>query len=221
MRAAVRDWIRECHPGSRVLEVGGGTSFLRPVVEEEVPGAFYVSGDIAPTNATTAVLDATRLGVASGSIDAVLALEVLEHMPQPLAMLEEVSRVLRPGGTMIVTVPFMFGLHDFRDYFRYTPLGFSTILDECGMSLVQTRRRGGTFVAATGLVRNLLLNRIVGEPKDWRAQGMGKKVRWLIATVVLTPWTPITWLAFALDGLLDRESKSPAGFFFLCRKNDV
>jgi SAM-dependent methyltransferase len=218
MRKAVRDWMRQCAPGSRVLEVGGGTSFVQTVIEREVPGAHYVSGDIAPTNNTTVVLDATALPMADASVDAVLALEVLEHMPRPERMLDEVARVLRVDGLAILTVPFMFGVHDFRDYLRFTPLGFSTLLERHGLELADTRLRGGTFVAATGLVRTLILNAIVGEPKDWRARGTRKKVLWMIATVVLTPWALITWAAMGLDGLLDRESKSPPGYFFLCRK---
>jgi SAM-dependent methyltransferase len=219
MRKAVRIWIRQCAPGSRVLEVGGGTSFLQPVIEREVPGAHYVSGDIAPTNNTTVVLDATALPMADASVDAVLALEVLEHMPQPERMLGEVARVLRVDGMAILTVPFMFGVHDFRDYFRFTPLGFSTLLERHGLELADIRQRGGTFVAATGLVRTLILNAIVGEPKDWRARGIRKKLLWMVATVVLTPWTLITYTAMGLDGLFDQESKSPPGYFFLCRKS--
>jgi SAM-dependent methyltransferase len=218
MRSSLRRWVQRWEPGSKVLEVGGGTSFLKPVIESEVPAVMFVSGEIAPTNQTDVVLDATALPIATQAFDAVLALEVLEHMPNPQLLLSEASRVLRPGGQLIITVPFMFGVHDYRDYYRYTPLGFSTMLGKCGLTLTDTRQRGGTFVASTGLIRNLILNTIVGEPKDWRAQGKTKKVLWMVATVVLTPWTLVTWAAYALDGLLDRDSKSPPGYFFLCTR---
>lgn len=218
MRACVRRWVREWRPGSKIVEVGGGTSFLRRVIEGEVPGALYISGDIAPTNQTTVVLDATALPFATGSADAVLALEVLEHIPEPQRMIDEAARVLRPGGSLVITVPFMFGVHDFRDYHRFTPLGFTGLLEKAGLTLVDTVQRGGTFVASTGLIRQLILNTIVGNPLDWRAQGPTKKVLWLVATGVLTPWAAVTWTAYALDRTLDRSSKSPPGFFFLCRK---
>lgn len=222
MRRCIRRWARQWPAGSTILEVGGGTSFARSAVEAEVPQSLYVSGDIAPTNSTTVVLDAAALPVADRVVDAVLALEVLEHMPDPQTLLNEAARVLRPGGRLVVTVPFMFGVHDFRDYYRYAPLGFSEMLGKCGLSLIETVQRGGTFVAATGLVRNLLLNSVVGDPNDWRAQGARKKALWLVGTAaVLTPWTPVTWAAFALDGLLDRQSKSPAGYFFLCERTDA
>lgn len=218
MRRTVRTWIRSCAPGSRILEVGGGTSMLRPVIEREVPGALYMSGDIAPTNASTLALDALSLPVRSDSLDAVLALEVLEHMPDPERMLHESARVLRSGGMLILTTPFMFGLHDFRDYFRYTPLGLETLLEPAGLALEKTVLRGGTLVSATGLVHNYLRDLIVGKPKDWRASGRRKKALWLVATVVLTPWTLVTWVALGLDRLVDRDSASPPGYFFLCRK---
>jgi SAM-dependent methyltransferase len=218
LRRTVRGWLRRVEPGSVVLEVGAGTGFLEPVVREEVPEVVYVGGDIAPTERTGVVFDATRMPVATASVDVVMALEVLEHMPTPEALLSEAARVLRPEGHLILTVPFMFGVHDFLDYHRFTPLGLEQMLLRHGMRLAETKVRGGTFVAASGLVRNLILNTIVGKPKDWRAQGRGKQARWLVSTVVLTPWTVVTWLAFALDGLLDRHSVSPPGYFFLCQR---
>lgn len=218
MRATVRRWIRGCPAGGRVLEVGGGASVLRPMIEREVDRVHYLSGDIAPTNNTTIVLDALSLPLADASLDAVLALEVLEHIPHPARMLQEATRVLAPGGRLVVTTPFMFGVHDFRDYFRYTPLGFEVLLDGTGLELAEVVLRGGTFVSVASLLRNLIRNTILGDPQDWRARGRRKKVLWAIVTAVELPWVPIMWSALALDRLFDRNSKAPPGYFFLCRK---
>jgi SAM-dependent methyltransferase len=218
MRSVVRRWIATCAPGSRILEVGAGTSMLKSVIERHVPDVYYISGDVAPTDNSDVIFDATAIPMADAVVDAVLALEVLEHIAVPEAMLAEISRVLKPNGLAIITVPFMFGVHDFRDYHRFTPLGFATLAERCGLSVEQTALRGGTFVSATTLLRTLILNNIVGEPKDWRAQGRQKKVLWLIATAVLTPWAPVSWAAMGLDTIFDRASKSPPGYFFLCRR---
>ena len=191
---------------------------MEPVLRRDIPDLLYVKGEIAPMENTTVVFDAAAFPMADASVDIVMALEVLEHMPAPQYLLDEAARVLRPGGHLVLTVPFMFGVHDLRDYYRYTPLGLRTLLEPRGLSLTETVVRGGTFVAATGLVRNLILNAIVGRPKDWRARSRTKQLRWAVSTIVLTPWTVITYLAYALDWLLDRRSVSPPGYFFLCTR---
>lgn len=218
MRSTVRRWIRQAPPGARILDVGGGTSVLRPMIEREVAGARYMSGDIAPTNSSTLVLDANALPFGEAAVDAMLALEVLEHMPGPQRMLREAGRVLADDGLFVLTTPFMFGVHDYRDYFRYTPRGLAELLDGTGLELVDVVLRGGTFVSAAGLVRNLVRDAIVGDPQDWRAQGARKKVLWAVATVVMAPWVPVMYAALAVDRVVDRDSKSPPGYFFLCRR---
>lgn len=219
MRKVVREWLRAAPRASTVLEIGAGTAFMRPVIRAEIPDVLYVSSDIAPTENTNLVVDACALPLATASVDVVLALEVLEHIERPEQLVAEASRVLRPGGHLILTVPFMFGVHDFMDYHRFTPLGMEQLLGRHALELEQVRVRGGVFVASSGLVRTKILNTIVGRPRDWRAQGREKKIRWVISTVVLTPWLPITLLAYGLDRVLDRESVSPPGYFFLCGRS--
>jgi SAM-dependent methyltransferase len=91
-------------PGAFVLEVGGGTAFLRPTIERLIPDVRYVSGDISPTNVTGVVLDATALPIASERADAVLALEVLEHIERPDAMIAELGRGLVGDGLASIKV---------------------------------------------------------------------------------------------------------------------
>lgn len=69
-------------------------------------GALHEAGD-APPNALGATVqgDATRLPFATGTFDRIIASEVMEHIPDDAAALGELTRVLRPGGTMAITVP--------------------------------------------------------------------------------------------------------------------
>lgn len=186
------------------------------MIERELRNCSYMSGDISPTNNTTVVLDALDLPIVDKCIGVVLALEVLEHMPDPGRMLREAERVLNDDGILIVTTPFMFGIHDLRDYFRYTPLGFQTLADAAGLDVVEVDIRGGTFVTTASLLRGLIRNTILGKPSDWRANGRRKKVLWLVVLAVEVPWVPIMWAAMGLDRVVDRKSKSPPGYFFLC-----
>jgi SAM-dependent methyltransferase len=118
------DWLR-LQPGDRVLDLGAG--FGRHSFEAARRGARVVALDaseheLAQVNATFAAMidagqvpadrrqgtvraDATRLPFADNSFDRVIASEVFEHIPDDLRAMRELHRVLRPGGTMAVTVP--------------------------------------------------------------------------------------------------------------------
>jgi SAM-dependent methyltransferase len=72
-------------------------------------GAMQRRGEAPPGMLATAVNgDATRLPFADGSFDRIIASEVMEHVPDDLAALDELTRVLRPGGTIAITIPSWF-----------------------------------------------------------------------------------------------------------------
>ena len=82
--------------------------------------------------------------IRSGAIDAALATELLEHVPDPQPLLRETARVLRPGGRLYVTVPYLWPLHDVPDdMFRYTPFALERALRAAGFTEVELRATGG------------------------------------------------------------------------------
>jgi len=57
--------------------------------------------------------------------------QVLEHVEKPWVAVEEIFRVLKPGGISIATGPFMVGYHPSpNDYFRYTPDGWRSLFSK-------------------------------------------------------------------------------------------
>jgi SAM-dependent methyltransferase len=90
--------------GARVVAADLDLAELPPV--SDMFAAMRAEGEAAPPAAATALsADATRLPFGSDSFDAVIAAEILEHIPDDTAALAEIARVLRPGGTLAVTVP--------------------------------------------------------------------------------------------------------------------
>lgn len=91
------------------------------------------------------VADATRLPFADCSFSHVIASEVLEHIPDDRCALAEISRVLKPDGALIVTIPhrqFYFA-HDDRyveHYRRYELKDLTALLKEAGMETVDVRK---------------------------------------------------------------------------------
>ena len=82
---------------------------LSPDELREVRSTFQVMhelGEAPPVGmATTTCADATRLPFPDGTFDRVIASEVMEHIPDDVGALDELYRVLKPGGTLAVTIP--------------------------------------------------------------------------------------------------------------------
>ncbi len=111
--------------GDRLLDLGCG--FGRHAFEALRRGARVIACDMAvpelqQVRATSAAMreaneippellceavagDGTRLPFADASFDRIIASEVMEHVPDDVAALDELTRVLRPGGTIAITVP--------------------------------------------------------------------------------------------------------------------
>jgi len=80
---------------------------------------------------------ALNLPFKSESFDTVLSTQVLEHVPEPKKMLEEVYRVLKNGGCLILTAPMIWGLHEIpNDYYRYTEYGLRYLAESIGFKVV-------------------------------------------------------------------------------------
>lgn len=157
------DWVVEMlnalPKGLRLLDAGAGEQQYRPYCEH----LDYVSQDFAQYDGTgdesglhvgswdnsglDIVCDITAIPEPDASFDVVLCTEVFEHLPDPLAAIREFSRLLRPGGQLIVTAPFCSMTH-FSPYHFSTGFNryfYETHLPACGMSIVELTPNGNYF----------------------------------------------------------------------------
>lgn len=88
-------------PGDRVLEVGAGLG----IVGLYHRGLRLVSMDLALAPWQDLAADVTQLPFASGAFDAVVCLHVLHHLDRPRVGIEEMLRVVRPGGRLLIAEP--------------------------------------------------------------------------------------------------------------------
>lgn len=100
------------------------------------------------------------------AVDAVLLAHLLEHVADPAAVLREAARVLRPGGGVFLTVPFVWELHDPHDFWRFTPASIDRLLELAGFVEVRVEARNDCFTTVAQLLRNL--NGAMGRAPDGR-----------------------------------------------------
>jgi SAM-dependent methyltransferase len=80
------------------------------------------------------------------SVDCVLSTSVLEHICEPQVLFKEISRILAKDGYLILSVPFLYHLHEEPfDYYRYTPHGLKHLAKEAGLEIVSLEHYGSAF----------------------------------------------------------------------------
>ena len=144
----------------RVLDIGGGRrrgSFQAP------SEARWVVADVSRAGRPHVCADVQALPFRDAAFDAIKITEVLEHVPDTAAALRECRRVLRPGGRLVATAPFLERLHgDPHDYVRYTDAMWRRLLAESGLTADSVTPQGGYFTQLAGMLRFLVQQAPIG-----------------------------------------------------------
>ena len=145
-QALADDYIPSLAFGS-VMDLGCGAGDSVEQFRNVNPSVRWVGVDIESSpevarrrrdDAEFVVFDGVRLPFDDASFDAVYCKQVLEHVPAPAPLLEEVARVLRPGGSFAGSTSQLEPFHSLSTW-NYTPYGLKLLLEEAGLPLVEVR----------------------------------------------------------------------------------
>jgi SAM-dependent methyltransferase len=152
--AWVRQKAQRITAGSKVLDVGAGPSPYRFLfghcdfkTHDFMQYDGYKSGTEGKYTSIDYVSDVTEIPVGDASFDVILCTEVLEHVPDPPAALKEMARIVRPGGTLLITAPLGSGLHQrpFHFYGGVTPDWYLHFASRCALDVVEISANGGLY----------------------------------------------------------------------------
>jgi SAM-dependent methyltransferase len=161
--------INRSPEGSLCLSIGGGPTR---------PSARLTNLNIGPFSNVDVVGDAHLLPYASGTVDAVYGEAVLEHLSDPALAVQEMFRVLKPGGKVIAITPFMQRFHGYPYHFQnFTLLGHALIFERAGFRVLESGTCVGPTYAIVGLMGGFLtqcLPKMIGVPLGvlWKAIGV-------------------------------------------------
>jgi SAM-dependent methyltransferase len=157
--------------------------------------------------------DAQGLCFTDGVFDVVLCTEVLEHLPEPQRAIDEMFRVLRPGGTLLLTTRFLFPIHDApNDYFRFTKYGLRHLLRRFAILELQEETDSVGAIA-------VLLQRL-----GMQARTLGptsSRVIWLVGARIARPFGFLIRREYGDSRRLTPETGiMTSGYHVACRKPD-
>ncbi|MFC1994503.1 class I SAM-dependent methyltransferase [Chloroflexota bacterium] len=145
----------KCYMKGTILDIGGGRkrgNFKEPSDAEWI----VLDSDIELC--PDILSDAQNIPMDSNTVDCVKCTELLEHVEYPERVLDEISRILRPGGTLILSTPFSVGIHsDPHDFQRFTDEKLSVMLAK-NFQIVTLKRQGLYFTVLASMIKQGILN---------------------------------------------------------------
>ena len=149
------------HGRGDLLDLGCGTVPLYEVYQPLVDSITCVDWPGSPHDVqhSDVLCDINEpLPLRDDSYDTVILSDVLEHLHNPTLVFGEIARVMRPGGKLLMTVPFMYGLHEQpHDYHRYTRFAISHLASRSGLRPIEIIELGGAGDVACNMVAKLFL----------------------------------------------------------------
>jgi SAM-dependent methyltransferase len=197
-----------------VLDVGSGDRQL----EKQLPaGTRYIGLDYPPSGTRYRALphvwaDAMQLPIRADAVDGVALFEVLEHLPEPGLALKEAARVLRSGGEVVLTVPFLYPIHDAPfDFSRLTAHQLQHLAASAGLEITELNERGYALETAAMLTCLSLAEACI------RAVEQRRLIALILLPFLLS--VPIVNIAgYLLSRLFPVDRFMPAGYVAVLKK---
>lgn len=141
------------------------------------------------------------------SFDTIILSDVLEHLYRPQLLFSEIARMLRPGGKLIMNVPFMYWLHEQPyDYYRYTRFALERMAEENSLEVLELSELGGAPEVLADLMAKLAVRMRIG------GSAIARSIQWSCFRIRAT--------SFGRRISQVTAQQIPLGYFMVARARD-
>ncbi len=171
-------------PGALVLDAGSGWGQFKSLFRH----CRYIAQDLCVVDEwnyarVSVISDLHQLPFPDNTFDVILNTQVLEHVNNPGHVVQEMYRVLKPGGKLCLTLPQGWKEHQApHDYFRFTRYGIISLLQKANFRSYSVEARGGYFWFAGHVLREMLFLNVFSPNR--------RVMRWLV--------TPVKWACYVV-----------------------
>jgi SAM-dependent methyltransferase len=211
IRSALYRGIKEHAPVMKgsVLDFGCGSKPYEKLfsnVQEYIGCDVKISGHDHAQSKVDYFYDGKSLPFENSRFDGVVAFEVFEHIFNLEDMLKEINRVMRPGGCLLISIPFAWGEHEQPfDYARYSSFGIAHLIRQSGFQIL-SQQKTGTFVLA---LWQLLIDYLLAVlPRQRKFQYFFQ----------ITVFMPLTGLGLLLNRVLPKSDRYYCNSIVLAKK---
>ena len=137
------------HLVGKLIDIGCGTKPYKEMISPFVKEHIGVDHEQTFHDKSNVDLFGTAYNVPadSASFDSAICTAVLEHLEEPEQALAECYRLLKPGGSVIYSVPFIWHLHEEpRDFYRFSQYGLKYLFQKVGFDVLEIKPLAGFWV---------------------------------------------------------------------------
>lgn len=212
--------------GGRVLDVGAGDQPYRdcfPQVKRYVATntlRYYGDGAEEMGRHTDVWIDDTSaLPFAGGSFDGLLCFQVLSVVTDPRGFFSEARRVLREGGTLLVTTDFLYPRWSAEDMMRHTDRHLRVLAGEAGFEVAVLESYGGVWTALHCILSRWFRDYPQQVRRAESSPGTLLRLGVLALYMAAAPFfSALGWLVYLLERNRTEEFGFTANTFMICRK---
>lgn len=151
------NYVANLPAGTKIIDLGGKKTNKRGVFDISKYDFSVTYVNISEETNPDVLANISDLPLENNQFDVAICSEVLEHISNPIPVMKEAKRVLKPNGILLICIPFIFRIHgDPYDYARYTDYWWQETLIALKFTNIKIEKQGYFWSVFVDLFRDLV-----------------------------------------------------------------